>query len=114
MHTAIHRRNFLTRSIGLAGASAAFSSLTLETARAQGKVTRTAGSRFKLGLNAYSFDKALLDGSTTLEDVVHFCAAQGLDCLDATGYYFPGYPKVPSDESIHRLKRTAFVNGVSI
>lgn len=50
----------------------------------------------------------------TLEEVVHYCAQHSLDAIDATGYYFPGYPKVPSDETIHRLKRTAFVNGVSI
>jgi sugar phosphate isomerase/epimerase len=50
----------------------------------------------------------------TLADAVHFCAQHSVDALDATGYYFPGYPKVPPDEYIHDLKRTAFVNGVAI
>jgi sugar phosphate isomerase/epimerase len=81
---------------------------------AQAKVAREAGVKLKLGLNAYSFDKALRDGSMTLADAVHFCAQQGVDALDATGYYFPGYPKVPADEYIYNLKRTAFVNGVAI
>jgi sugar phosphate isomerase/epimerase len=70
--------------------------------------------KLKLGLNAYSFDKPLREGSLTLADVVHFCALQGVDALDATGYYFPGYPSVPPDEYIFNLKRTAFVNGVAI
>jgi sugar phosphate isomerase/epimerase len=79
-----------------------------------GKVTRTRGVRAKLALNAYSFDKPLRDGSMTLEDAVRFCAEHNLDGLDATGYYFPGYPNVPSDEAIYKLKRTAFVNGVTV
>ena len=75
---------------------------------------REPGVKLKLGLNAYSFDKALRDGSMTLVDAVHFCAQQNVDALDATGYYFPGYPKVPSDETIYNLKRAAFNNGVAI
>jgi hypothetical protein len=54
-----------------------------------------------MGLNAYSFDKLLREGGLTLTDVVHFCALQGVDPLDATGYYFPGYPGVPTDEYIY-------------
>jgi sugar phosphate isomerase/epimerase len=41
-------------------------------------------------------------------------AQHGVDALDPTGYYFPGYPAVPPDEYIYNLKRTAFVNGVAI
>jgi len=37
-----------------------------------------------------------------------------VDALDATAYYFPGYPNVPADEYIYNLKRIAFVNGVAI
>ena len=37
-----------------------------------------------------------------------------LDAIDPTGYYFPSYPKVPSDDVIFRLKRTAHWNGVTI
>jgi len=99
------RRNFLTRSIAAAAAAA----IPLEA-----KVVREPGVKLKLGLNAYSFDKALRDGSMTLVDAVHFCAQQNVDALDATGYYFPGYPKVPSDETIYNLKRAAFNNGVAI
>ncbi len=105
MSNTIYRRRFLTGSLGLAA---------LSTARAGDKVMREPGVKLKLGLNAYSFDKQLRDGSMTLADAVHFCAQQNVDAIDTTGYYFPGYPKVPSDEYIYNLKRVAFVNGVGI
>ncbi len=79
-----------------------------------GRLVREAGSRVRLALNAYSFNKPLSGGAMTLKDVVHFCAQHGIDALDATGYYFPGYPKVPADESIYSLKKEGFLNGVTI
>jgi sugar phosphate isomerase/epimerase len=106
----INRRKFLNRSASLAAAAA----LPATVFSAPAGVVRESGVKLKLGLNAYSFDKPLRQGSMTLTDAVHFCAKHGVDALDATGYYFPGYPKVPTDESIYALKRTAFVNGVAI
>src|SRR5690349_9147487 len=106
MNPLIARRTFLSTSIGLTAVSAANTG--------EATVAREAGSHIRLGLNSYSFNKPLLDGSTTLDAVVHYCARYGIDTLDATGYYFPGYPKVPSDEYLYTLKRTAFVNGVTI
>ncbi len=90
----VNRRGFLVGSMG----AAALCSLP-PVLMAEGKVARQGGSRYRLGLNAFSFDKALRDGTMTWDDVVQFCAQAGIDALDATGYYFPGYPKVPSDES---------------
>jgi sugar phosphate isomerase/epimerase len=107
---AIDRRKFLTRSASLAAAVA----IPAPAAAAPTGIARESGVKLKLGLNAYSFDKALRDGSMTLTDAVHFCAQHGVDALDPTGYYFPGYPKVPADDYIYALKRTAFVNGVAI
>lgn len=100
----MNRRNFITRSAGLAAA------LPL----AAKPVARDGGVKLKLGLNAYSFDKPLRAGTMTLADAIHFCAQEGVDAIDATGYYFPGYPAVPSDEYLFNFKRTAFVNGVAI
>lgn len=77
-------------------------------------ISRQAGVKLKLGLNAFSFNGPLLAGTMTLADAVDFCAMNGVDALDATGYYFPGYPNVPPDEYIYTLKRKAFVNGVAI
>ena len=109
MHVNLDRRDFLRASAGLAAVSA-----LPESAAAQGRVAREPGTRVKIALNAYSFDKPLSNGTMTLRDVVHYCARQGIDSLDATGYYFPGYPKVPSDETIYGLKREGFLSGVAI
>jgi sugar phosphate isomerase/epimerase len=89
--------------------------LALSTAAAlPAGVPREPGVKLKLALNAYSFDKPLMAHTMTLDDVIHFCAQQRVDALDATGYYFPGYPKAPSDEYIFNLKKTAFLNGVQL
>jgi sugar phosphate isomerase/epimerase len=106
----INRRKFLACSAGMVAMAPVRTSsgATTET------VAREAGVKLKLGLNAYSFNGPLLAGSMTLADAVDFCAKNGVDALDATGYYFPGYPSVPSDEYVYALKRTAFVNGVAI
>ncbi len=68
----------------------------------------------RLALNVYSFNRPLRAGEMTLEDVVDYCARHRLYALDATGYYFPGYPKVPPDEYVYRLKRRAFLQGIDI
>jgi sugar phosphate isomerase/epimerase len=98
------RRKFLAGSLGVAALAGG----------AEARVTREPGVKLKLALNAYSFDKQLKAGTMTLDDVVHFCAQHRVDALDATGYYFPGYPAVPTDEYIYGLKRTAFLNGVQL
>ena len=109
----VSRRHFVQGVGGLAAAAAAYLALP-HAAQADTRVVRTAGLRLKLSLNAYSFNGPLRAGTMTLDDVIRFCAEQGVDGLDATGYYMPGYPKVPDDDYIYALKRTAFVNGVSI
>ena len=81
---------------------------------AQGRQPRIGGVRLKLGLNAYSFNNPLRAAEMTLEDLVIYCAQNRFDALDATGYYFPGYPKVPSDDAIRSLKRKAYLNGVTL
>ena len=68
----------------------------------------------KLSLNAYSFNKELLDGSMTIDDMLEFCAEKGLMAADITGYYFPGYPEVPSDEFLYKVKNKAFRLGLEI
>jgi sugar phosphate isomerase/epimerase len=106
----INRRKFLACSAGMVAMAPVRTSAgaTTET------IARESGVKLKLGLNAYSFNGPLLAGSMTLADAIDFCAKNGVDALDATGYYFPGYPSVPSDEYVYALKRTAFVNGVAI
>src|SRR6266849_1678958 len=110
MNTKTPRREFLTGSIALASVLA----VRPERALAIGEVKRKQGVRLRIGLNAYSFNRPLMNGTMTLSDVIDYCAAQNIDGLDATGYYFPGYPNVPTDEYIYALKRKAYVNGVTI
>jgi sugar phosphate isomerase/epimerase len=68
----------------------------------------------KIALNFYSFNTPLLEESETLESVIDYAADLGFAGLDITGYYFKGYPSVPSDEAIYRIKYHAFRQGIQI
>ncbi len=84
------------------------------SAKGQEAVRRVGGPRLKTSLNAYSFNEPLRNGTMTLSDVLAFCAEVGFDGVDLTAYYFPGYPRVPDDALINRIKREAFVLGLDI
>jgi sugar phosphate isomerase/epimerase len=111
MNDNLLRRRFLTGSMGIAAGVLA---ARPEFAFAAGEMRRKAGTRIRIGLNAYSFNAPLTAGKMTVEDVIDYCTLHNIDGVDMTGYYFPGYPKVPSDETIYNLKRKAYLNGVSI
>src|SRR3954451_9457196 len=74
----------------------------------------------KTSLNAYSFNKMLNDAISgrgegiTLIQVLEFAAKNKFEGLDATGYYFPGYPAVPPDSYIDGLKKRAADLGIGI
>ena len=68
----------------------------------------------KISLNAFSFDKPLRAGTMSLDDLLDFCSKTGFEGVDLTGYYFPGYPSVPSDEYIYHIKRKAFLLGIDL
>jgi sugar phosphate isomerase/epimerase len=106
------RRGFLKRSLGLAAAAA--TAALPGPALAAANIHRHSGTRLKIALNAYSFNRPLTDGSMTLDDVIDYCAEHDIDGVDTTGYYFPGYPDAPTDEYVYKLKRKAFLNGVTI
>jgi sugar phosphate isomerase/epimerase len=71
-------------------------------------------SKLKLSLNAFSFNGPLTEKRMTLDQLLEVCADIGFDGIDITAYYFPGYPKVPSDEYLYRIKRNAFRLGLDI
>jgi len=83
-------------------------------------IERHGGSYVKLSLNAYSFSKLLNDHirgrgpGMTLFELLDFCAENNFDAIDPTGYFFPGYPEVPTDEFINNFKRRAFQLGLDI
>ena len=74
----------------------------------------TGGQLLKTSLNAYSFNEPLMNKTMSLEDLLVFASMHHFDGIDLTGYYFPGYPSVPSDEFIYQIKRKAHLLGLSI
>lgn len=70
--------------------------------------------KLKTSLNAYSFNDPLVAKTMNLDNLLDFCAAHDFDGVDLTGYYFPNYPQVPTDEYIYHIKRKAHLLGVSI
>jgi sugar phosphate isomerase/epimerase len=50
----------------------------------------------------------------TLEELILFAATQNFDAIDLTGYYFPNYPAVPSDEYIYHIKNLMHKQGLGI
>jgi sugar phosphate isomerase/epimerase len=74
----------------------------------------TEGQLLKTSLNAYSFNEPLMNKTMSLEDLLVFASLHHFDGIDLTGYYFPGYPAVPSDEFIYYIKRKAHSLGLSV
>ena len=70
--------------------------------------------KFKLSLNLYSFNAFLKEKKVDLFDMLDFCAQHNFDAIDPTGYYFLGYPAVPTDDFINNFKRRAFILGLDI
>lgn len=87
------------------------------------EIVRPGKASVKISLNAYSFTKPLLnyakgrgngENSMTLFQLIDWSAEQGFDAVDLTGYFFPGYPEVPSDEFIYSIKKYAHLSGIDI
>jgi len=79
-----------------------------------GNISEQKESKLKISLNLYSFNDLLRNGKVDLFDMINFCVAHNFDAIDPTGYYFPGYPEVPSDEFIYQFKRKVFIEGLEI
>jgi sugar phosphate isomerase/epimerase len=119
MSPPLTRRDFLAASavipFGLAGALAHAAQPGDSTA-APGP--RPGGALLKTSLNAYSFLELLNANAkdpaqgVDLFKVCDFCAEHGFDGVDVTGYFFPGYPGVPDDRYLIRLKRHVFNLGL--
>jgi sugar phosphate isomerase/epimerase len=80
----------------------------------QGKSFKKFPAKLKTSLNAYSFNAPLSKGKMNLDDLLEFCDENQFDAVDLTGYYFPGYPEVPSDEYLYHIKQKAFLLGLEI
>jgi sugar phosphate isomerase/epimerase len=114
-----NRRNFLKQASLLPLCAAAGVPLN-NTLAALSPIRRVGGPKLKVALNAYSFSKDLNDhikgrgAGMSLFDLLDFCAENNFDAVDATGYFFPGYPRAPEDSYINDFKRRAFQLGLDI
>ena len=110
MKNRLNRRGFI-KGTTIAGGAAILGSNPIHAA-----VHERANStnRLKIGLNAYTFNAPLSDGTMTIDDMLEFCAANGFYACDITAYYFPGYPKVCIDEFLYHTKHKAFSLGLEI
>lgn len=119
MNHTLSRRRFLATSTLLPFAAAAGSSASL-TRAAYVPIPRVGGSHLRTSVNVYSFLELLNANARDktkgidLFGACDFCAKLGVDAVDLTGYFFPGYPKAPADAYLVSLKRHAFNLGLGI
>jgi sugar phosphate isomerase/epimerase len=118
-----NRREFIKHaSLWPLGASLGLTALSAQgqaPAAAPAPAQTAPGRPLKVSLNAYSFSALLTarpdaPARLTLDDVLDFCAKYEFDAIDATGYYFPGYPKPPDDAFVYDFKRRAHQLGLAI
>jgi len=112
--TNLKRRNFLKAALAIP-ALASSNFLFSTSLQKHNKINYTTQvHKLKISLNAYSFNAPLTNGSMNLDDLLEFCSGTIIQAVDLTGYYFPGYPAVPSDEYIYHIKQKAFRLGLGI
>ena len=90
------------------------SAIPFQYMNAQSSQRSTLPAKIKISLNSYSFNRPLTAGEMTMDDMLDFAAQTGFEGIDLTGYYFPGYPEIPSDEYIYHIKHRAFSLGIEI
>lgn len=89
-------------------------------AAGQMPIKRSGKARFTPTLNAYSFLEPLTANQTDpskgidLFGVCDFCATHDIEAVDLTGYFFPGYPKPPSNTYISQIKKYVHDRGIVI
>ena len=106
----IRRRQFLHMTSALPWAG------TTVGANVQGKLPPEGVPEIPitLCLNAYSFNNLLQNGEMNLEQLFRFAKDTGFQGVDLTAYYIPGYPDVPGDEVLYKIKRMAFRLGLAL
>jgi len=104
------RRQFLhmTSAFPLAGTAVTFGKQENLPSENPGKIP------ISLCLNAYSFNSLLRNGEMSLEQLFRFAKDIGFQGVDLTAYYIPGYPDVPTDEVLYKIKRMAFRLGLAL
>lgn len=120
-HGSSENRVSVTRRGFMAGLAAAPGALWMSgEARGATPPVRVAGSRMKLSLAAYSFNRMLprrdrpetaAKATMTLEDFIRYCAEQNLEACEPTGYYFP---ETITRDYLLGVKNLAFRYGLDI
>ncbi|HVZ26132.1 MAG TPA: sugar phosphate isomerase/epimerase family protein [Sediminibacterium sp.] len=108
-----NRRHFV-QTLALAAAGSGWKPLHARGTAVPLSKQLAQNNRFKISLNAYSFNALLTKNATSLEELIDFCAETGFDAIDTTGYYFPGYPAKPASDYIYRLRLKAHKAGIAI
>jgi sugar phosphate isomerase/epimerase len=111
------KKNYIKRSL-LVVSAIAYLVLSATFTWAQKKKNH---EQIILSVNAYSFSDLLSARESrdkqpvyTYFNLLDWCVSQNIKALDPTGYFFPGYPEVPSDEYIARFKKRAAELGIAI
>ncbi len=112
MQNLLPRRQFLSSMIGIPAIATTGLAFTGSSKNVEPSIKKV--QRIKPGLNAYSFNDQLMNGTMSIGDMLEFCAEAGFDAVDITGYYFKGYPQPPSDKTLFEVKRKAFGLGLEI
>jgi sugar phosphate isomerase/epimerase len=120
MNTHLTTRRDLLRRAALLPFAAAIGLQSSTASLALEPIHRVGGPHLRTGLNAYSFLELLNANAkdatkgVDLFGVCDFAATQNFDAVDLTGYFFPGYPKPPTDAYINRIKRHTHDLGLAI
>lgn len=126
----LSRRRFVAYGALACGASSMGSPGKQPPAFAVEPFGRKSGSRFRIGLSAYSLrphfqfmkgkpQKSKIDegvgSKLSILDFLDYCVEQRIDVAELTSYFFkPGPDGFPTDEALRTLKREAFLRGITI
>jgi sugar phosphate isomerase/epimerase len=103
----VNRRDFLT----IAGATAAAVAVPSAQGSQSPRASDGVKGRFRAGLVAYSFQKALAAKAMTYEDLIRLVVEAGADGIDLTSYWLP---TENVDAYLLSLRRLAWKNRVEI
>lgn len=102
-----NRRKFIKSSMAVAGLMVSSGLSGLQAASPRKALIKTS-------LNFFSYNKLLQSGELSLGEAIDHCSETGFEAADITGYYFKGYPEVPSTAYVHEIKKRAFLGGLDI